>query len=576
MKHHFYLAAMLLLILGCNSGSSIKEVASANDSAKQEHYCCTPKTTDKDWYSDTTTAPLFDGLSGIDFKISTNSSRAQQYFNQGMMLSYGFNHAEAGRSFYQSMREDSNCAMCYWGFAYVLGPNYNGGMEADNFQRAYDAVQKALKLSVNSNEKEKALIDALTHRYAKQPPENRSELDKDYAAAMKKVYTQYPDDADIGALYAESLMDLHPWDLYEKKTKQPKSWTPEIIAVLEHLIKQNPNHPGAHHFYIHALEASATPERALQSAKLIPKLVPGSGHLVHMPAHIYINTGDYHLATLANLDAIKVDSNYTTSCHAQGVYPLAYYPHNYHFLIATATLEGNSKLAWMASQKMRANTSLDIMQQPGWGTLQHYYTIPFYVAVKLAMWDTILAFKPEAKELIYPNAVLHYARGMAYLGKNDIAKAQLELTELTKLANDTSLKALSIWGINTTADLMQIAVKVLKAELLEKQGNSNDAIALLKEAVALEDQLNYDEPPDWFFSVRHYLGEELLKAGKFAEAEKVFLEDLKTWKENGWALIGLYTSLQKQNKTAAATTVKTRFDKAWQFADFKITSSTLL
>ncbi len=187
-----------------------------------------------------------------------------------------------------------------------------------------------------------------------------------------------------------------------------------------------------------------------------------------------------------------------------------------------------------------------------------------------------MAFKPEAKELIYPNAVLHYARGMAYLGKNDIAKAQVELTELTKLANDTSLKALSIWGINTTADLMQIAVKVLKAELLEKQGKSNDAIALLKEAVALEDQLNYDEPPDWFFSVRHYLGEELLKAGKFAEAEKVYLEDLKTWKENGWALIGLYTSLQKQNKSAAATAVKTRFDNAWQYADIKITSSTLL
>ncbi len=576
MKYLFYTVTVLLLSVSCNNLAPSAESISSEDSSSQNHYCCTPKTTDKDWYNDTTTAPLFDGLSGIDFKISTTSSRAQLYFNQGMMLSYGFNHAEAGRSFFQVMREDSNCAMGYWGFAYVLGPNYNGGMEPDNFERAYVAAQKALKLSGSCNAKEKSLIDALIHRYAKEPPENRSALDKEYSAAMKKVYQMYNDDADIGALYAESLMDMHPWDLYEKKTKQPKSWTPEIIAVLEHLMKQNPNHPGAHHFYIHAVEASASPERGIKSAELIPVLVPGSGHLVHMPAHIYINTGDYHLATLANVEALKIDSNYITACHAQGVYPLAYYPHNYHFLIATATLEGNSKLAWMASQKMRAGTSLDIMQQPGWGTLQHYYTIPFYVAVKLAMWDTILAFKPEAKELVYPNAVLHYAKGMAYLGKKDLANAETELAELNRLSADTSLKELTIWGINTTADLVQIAVKVLSAEILEKKNKISEAIALLKQAVEMEDQLNYDEPPDWFFSVRHYLGEELLHAGKFVEAEKVYIEDLKTWKENGWALIGLYNALQKQNKTTEANAVKMRFDKAWQYADFKISSSSLL
>ncbi|MGV3530606.1 MAG: hypothetical protein ACO1OO_17015 [Flavisolibacter sp.] len=538
--------------------------------------CYSPKTTDKEWYTSGKKAPLLNGLEGIDFKITTTSPEAQQYFNQGMMLAYGFNHAEAARSFYEATRLDSTCAMAYWGYAYVLGPNYNGGMEEDNYQRAYEAVVKAQALSKNATPIEIALIKALSTRYAAQPPADRSLLDIDYAAAMKKVYAQYASDPDIGALYAEALMDLHPWDLYEKETKEPKPWTPELVAVLEHLMKTHPKHPGAHHFYIHALEASATPEKALATANLMNTLVPGAGHLVHMPSHIYINTGDYHLGTLANLQAVRVDSAYTTTCHAQGVYPLAYYPHNYHFLAATATLEGNSEIAWMAAKKVQQHTATEIMDQPGWGTLQHYYTIPYYVAVKFAMWDTILALPSPPKDLVYPNAIRHYARGMAYVGKGDLPNAQKQARMLKSLAGDSSLQQLTVWDINTTADLAQIASKVLSAAIAAKQNQLDASVVLLRQAVAIEDKLNYNEPPDWFFSVQHHLGAVLLKAGKLQEAENTYRNDLHIWKKNGWALIGLYNALTQQKKQDEAEKVKAAFDDAWQYADVKITASTLM
>ena len=264
-------------------------------------------------------------------------------------------------------------------------------------------------------------------------------------------------------------------------------------------MKINPKHPGAHHFYIHALEASASPEKALPSAALLDTLVPGAGHLVHMPSHIYINTGDYHAGTLSNLKAVEVDSIYTTACHAQGVYPLAYYPHNYHFLTATAALEGNSALSWNTALKLQQHIATDIMQEPGWGTLQHYYIIPYYVAVKFAMWDTILQVTPPPKELVYPRAIWHYARGMAYLGKNDLTKAQAEYNSLQTLATDTILHQITIWNINTTADLVQIALKILSAEIDVKQNKLDTAVTLLKAAVKMEDNLNYNEPPDWFF-----------------------------------------------------------------------------
>ncbi len=547
------------------------------DKAKQKDTqpigCYIPKITDKDWYTAGKKAPRFQGLEGIDFAISTNNKEAQEYFNQGMMLAYGFNHAEAARSFYEATRLDSTCAMAYWGFAYVLGPNYNAGMDEDNYQRAYAAIVKAQSLSQSCTPKEAALITAMALRYAPQPPADRSNLDIAYSKAMKKVYDLYPTDPDIGTLYAESVMNMHPWDLYDKKTKALRAWTPELIAVLERLIKTHPTHPGAHHFYIHTLEASATPEKALSSAKVLETLVPGSGHLLHMSSHIYINTGDYHLGSLSNIRAVAVDSSYTTACHAQGVYPLSYYPHNYHFLAATATLEGNLAWAWMAAKKLQQDVSEEIMRMPGWGTLQHYYIIPYYVAIKFSMWDTILSLSPPPRDLVYPQAIWHYAKGMALLAKNDEIGAQKEMESLRRLSVDTTLEHITIWEINTTADLVQIAVKVLSAEIASRQNQIDKAVALLNEAVAIEDNLNYNEPPDWFFSVRHELGAMLLKAGKYSEAENVYKKDLQVWRKNGWGLMGLYNALNKQNKTKEAQQVKAAFDEAWQYADVAITSS---
>lgn len=575
MKRLTSYSALIILLAACKSNPATNKQPPPTASTTV-YSCYNTKTTDKAWYSEGKKAPMLKGLQGIDFRITTNSKEAQEYFNQGMMLAYGFNHAEAARSFFEATRFDSTCAMAYWGFAYVLGPNYNAGMEEDNFERAYDAATKAVTLSANSSAKEKALIQALATRYAKPAPANRSALDIAYADAMKKVYDSYSSDPDIGALYAESVMDLHPWDLYDKKTKAPKTWTPGILSVLEHLMTVNPRHPGAHHFYIHAVEASAHPEKGLASSKLLETLVPGSGHLVHMPSHIYINTGDYHQGSQVNLAAIKADSNYVTSCHAQGAYPLSYYPHNYHFLVATATFEGNATLAWMAADKMQKNSDSGIMRMPGWGTLQHYYTMPYYIAVKFAMWDTILQLPSPTANLIYPKAIWHFARGMAFLGKNDLSNANKEMSSLSILAKDTSLKHLTIWNINTSADLVQIASKVLAAEIASKQKQWQQSITLLEEAIAIEDNLNYNEPPDWLFSVRHHLGAVLLKAGKYSEAEKVYNRDLQAWRNNGWALIGLYNAqtLQKKNNDAAAT--KTRFDKAWQYANVKIGSSSPL
>lgn len=566
MRKIFYGVVLSVLMLSCNETGK----KTTTTSAQQNKVGCAPQTTDKSWYSAGTKAPKLKGLEGIDFKISTADKEAQEYFNQGLMLSYGFNHAEAARSFFEAARIDSTCAMAWWGFAYVLGPNYNAGMEDDNYQRAYAASQKALNLCGNCTAKEKALIKALTFRYTPDAPKSRYHLDSAFSSEMKKVYDAFPTDPDISALYAESLMDMHPWDMYDKKTKEPRPWTPEIVTILEKLIKLYPKHPGAPHFYIHAVEASKNPERGLASAKLLMKLVPGSGHLVHMPSHIYIWTGDYHLGSVANMEAVKIDSAYVTACHAQGAYPLAYYPHNYHYLTATATFEGNYKLAWMAANKVQEKTAKDIMREPGWATLQHYYTIPYFVAVKFGLWDSILQIKQTENDLLYPRIILHYAKGMAYIGKSDIAKAELELSQLKELAKNEVLKEMTIWGINSMHDIVRIAENILTAGIYQHKKEYAKAITAFQHAIVIEDNLNYNEPPDWFFSVRHHFGAALLQAGKYAEAEKIYLEDLSMWKENGWALFGLHQALQKQGKIAEAERVKTRFDKAWQYADFDL------
>ena len=509
----------------------------------------------------------------MDYEITTDNPLVQRYFNQGMTLAYGFNHAEAARSFHYATKLDPTCAMAFFGFAYVLGPNYNAGMEDDNYERAYEAIQTAITLAnANGTEKERQFINALALRYSAEPPEDRYALDASYSEALKKLYDQYPSDTEISALYAESLMNLHPWDLNEKDGSE-KPWTKEIVALLEKLIAQNPNHPGAHHFYIHAVEASDTPERSNGSAKAFDDgLVPGSGHLLHMPSHTYIRTGEYHKGTLSNIAAVKADSAYVTQCHAQGAYPLAYYPHNYHFMAATATLEGNSHWALIGAKKVSEHVHPDIMKEPGWGTLQHYYAIPYYVAVKFKLWDEILAMKLDTYDLKYPKAIRHYAEGMAYLGKGNLEGANSELTELHELAKDESIKEITVWDINNVYDLVVIASKVLEAEILaaENPDNYNQSIALLQEAVVLEDALNYNEPPDWFFSIRHHLGRVQNLSGQHEAAVQTFMDDLSILPNNGWAYNGLKKAYKALDDDTNYQKYETLFNVSWQHADFDL------
>lgn len=552
-----------------------KDLKKPEESTKiaSKNMSCAPPVVDSKWYETDNKAPLFDGMQVAEYKISTDNPEVQKYFNQGLALAYGFNHAEAARSFYYATKLDSECAMCFWGYAYVLGPNYNAGMEADNYERAYKAIQTALKLSVNATDKEKALIEALSKRYVKEPIEDRSPLDIAYSEAMKKVSKKYPDDATINTLYAESVMNLHPWDLYDKSGKA-KPWTPEIVALLEKILVKNPKHIGANHYYIHAVESSNKPQQGYVSAKFFDNgNADALGHLIHMSSHIYIRTGDYHKGTLSNIKACKVDSTYATACNAQGAYPLAYFPHNYHFLAATATLEGNYKWAMFGAEETAKLVHPKNMVIPGFETLQHYYMIPYFVAVKFGKWDDILKMKLVTDTLKYPNAISHYAKGMAYLGKNNLQKAKAELQQLEPLTHDEDLKKMSIWQINTLSSVVEIAYNVLKAEILASENNYSESIVLLNKAVALEDQLNYNEPPDWFFSVRHHLGAVLIENGKYKEAIKVFEEDLQNFPKNGWAHQGLKVAYHKLNEKSKEAEINDLIKNSWATADIKIASS---
>lgn len=518
-------------------------------------------------------APLLQGMDLLDFPVSTDHAEARKYFNQGLLLAYGFNHAEAERSFQYAASLDPDLAMAYWGQAYVLGPNYNAGMEPEHYQLAFAAIQKAKSKLNLVSEKEGAFIMAMDKRYVAEPRTDRTELDEAYAQAMAKVWEKYPDDADAGTLYAEALMDLQPWDLWDKEGN-PKGNTNLILEILQKVLEKHPDHPGAHHLFIHAVEGSRHPERGLNSARKFDQgLTPMAGHLVHMPSHIYIRTGHYIEGTLANLRAAKVDSLYIETCKAQGTYPLAYFPHNYHFMAGTAILEGNSKWAVFAADRLYEHLALDLKAVEGLEVIQHFSTIPYFVRVKFGLWDEVLELSLWENGTAYQEAIKHYARGMAFLGKDDLAAAEVELKALKGLVANNSLGDATIWGINSLQSILEIALFVLEGEFLASKGQFEDAIAKLREASNLEDRLLYNEPPDWFLSTRHHLGAVLLEAGKYEEAEAVFRSDLEEFPKNGWASYGLMLALEKSGKSGESVQAKDQFDAVWKTADVTLHSS---
>ena len=517
------------------------------------------------------TAPLFSGMGEHHHPISTKLPQAQRYFDQGLILAYGFNHAEAARSFRAAIKLDPDCAMCNWGLAYVLGPNINAKMEDDAVPESYAAMQEAVKLAKNNSKSEQAYINALAKRYTDKPLEDRSSLDLAYAEAMEQVTQQYPDDLDAATIYAEALMDTMPWD-YWTEEREPKPETQKVLDTLESILESDRNHPGANHLYIHAVEA-VRPQQGVAAADRLGSLVPGSGHLVHMPSHIYIRVGRYRDAATANQKAIAVDNDYITQCHAQGVYPLAYMPHNHHFLWFAATFEGDSKLATEAGKNVAAMVEPKMMREPGMGTLQHFYSIPLFSMIRFGQWDEILATPQPEADLKYPTGVWHYARGLAYTAQGKIAEAQQELEQLELLAHDPDLEKVTIWDINTTQNILTIATEVLTGEIAAKQGKYPTAIAHLRQAVKLEDALNYDEPADWSTPARQYLGAALLQDKHYAQAEQVYREDLAIYPDNGWSLFGLMQSLQAQGKDSEAQTIQQQFESAWQYADVELTAS---
>lgn len=530
------------------------------------YYSCTPD--NQHQFLD---APLLEGLGDYHWKITvpSGSELVQQLYDQGMVMAYGFNHAEAARTFREAIKIDSACAMCYWGLSYVLGPNINASMDPAMVAEARRAAEKAVALKEKVSETEALLIEAMETRYPDKVLEDRSALDQLYAEKMRLAYKKYSGHADVAALTAEALMDLHPWDYWESDGN-PKPWTMEILSVLERQMKAFPTHPGGNHLYIHAVEASARPDRGLEAAKRLETLVPNSGHLVHMPSHIYLRTGHYHEGVRVNKMAVKADSAYVAACRTTGMYPLLLYPHNYHFLAACAALEGNATEAINAAVKVSSNVKTSLSKDPDHPTLQHYSMIPLYTMVKFAQWEHILSWAQPDAQYKYPQVVWNYARGMAELGKGNRAGAGEHLQALKMYSTDSSLFQQRIWEVNSALELTQIARYILAGELALAGGTAPEAIAHFSKAVEIEDMLTYQEPPDWFFSTRHHLANALLKAADFAKAEGVLRDDLRKLPENGWALNALAICLEEQGKADEATHVRERFEKAWQYADVRL------
>ncbi len=515
-------------------------------------------------------APLFPNLGDLQHRISTRSAQAQTFFNQGLRLVYGFNHHEAHRSFLEAARLDPTCAMAYWGQALALAPNINSPIDKARSQKGYQAIQQAVTLAAKTkiSTKEKDYIAAMAKRFAKEEADQRR-LDSAYSVAMGKLAGKYPNDPDAGTLYADALMNRRPWD-YWTKEGLPRPGIEQAVATLEGVLKQFPDHPGAHHLYIHVVEASNDPDRAVNSADRLAALMPGAAHLVHMPAHIYLRVGRYAEASQINQRAVEVDEAYITQCQAQGLYPMAYYPHNIHFIWAAATMEGNSQMALAMARKTASKVDRQLMQTMPF--LQGFSILPMSAYVRFGHWNEALTEPYPGKQMPHALVMWHYGRGIAYTAKGQLDRAQRELALLDSLAQDTSLSTMYA-SQNATAAVLEIARKTVAGEIAAKKKQYPEAIGLLEEGVRLEDDLRYDEPRSWHFPVRHNLGAVLLEANRPQEAEAVYRQDLKIHRENGWSLFGLQQSLQKQGKSQEAAAVEQRFLKAWAGADVTLTAS---
>jgi tetratricopeptide (TPR) repeat protein len=508
------------------------------------------------------TVPLYRNLGTYHKDIGSTVPRAQEYFDQGLRLVYGFNHAEAVRSFTRATELDPSCAMCYWGIAYAYGPHVNAGMDSASGVKAFAAIQKARALSARGPAWQRKYSDAMSARYAAVPPANRAALDSAYSRAMWNLARSHPNDLDAATLAAESSMDLRPWNYWTAERK-PYAGTTQLVQELERVIARNPNHPGACHFYIHAVEA-AKPELAVPCAERLARLMPGEGHMVHMPAHIYIRVGRYNDAAMSNVHAIHTDEMFMEGMPQSTLYSLAYYPHNIHFLAFAASMAGRSAQAIEAAKTLKAKVKLDdaLTMTP----LQEL--VPYYVLTlaRFGRWDEILAEPLPPSAMRWPTALFYYARGLAYAAKGDSNSARSALDTVVAIDSATPADADAKAPIS-------IAMHALMGEIAARSGRPADAIPHFRQATDIEDKGLYMEPPRWYYPIRQALGAVLLDAGRAAEAEQVYREDLKNFPENGWSLYGLARALRAQGKSAEAAAVEKKFVEAWKGADVKLTAS---
>ena len=501
----------------------------------------------------------------VNIEVSGNKEAVPQ-FEKGLLLLHSFEYADSRDAFLEAQKTDPEMLMSYWGEAMTYNhplwseQDFENGMEALKKLKNKQATAKVTEL-------ENDFIEGIHILY--ESDSSKVVRDKNYADFMSSLNKKYPDNHEVAAFYALSLLGSVP-DGRDEKTYGKGA------DIANGILKENPKHPGALHYLIHSYDDPEHAKFALAAADSYSVVAPDASHALHMPSHIYINTGHYHEGSVANIRAVAVDSSYVTACHAQGVYPLAYYPHNYHFLVATATLEGDSRNAMMAAEKVSELINVVLMREPAWSTLQHFYIIPYHVAVKFGLWDEIMKMENDGAKLPYPESVRHYARGMAYLAQNDIKSAKQELCDLELVMKDPVIQELTIWEINPMSTLVEISREVLYGEILAMEGKYEESIAALEKAIQLEDGLYYNEPPDWFFSVRHHLGDVLVEAGRYQQAIEVYQQDLNTFPNNGWAYAGLYNAYIGSENYEEAGKAKMNYEEAFRHSDIDLAGSRIL
>lgn len=503
---------------------------------------------------------LYDNLGTLHFPVTTNNPKAQAWFDQGLRLAFAFNHAEAARAFRAAQLLDRRCAMCYWGEALVLGPNINAPMFPEAVAPAAAAAARAARLAPSATPPEQALIRAVARRYQPNPPADRKPLDISYADAMAEAARAYPNDDTIQVLYAESLMDLSPWDYWEAGGAKPKGRNGEMVAALERVLARNPTHPGAAHYYIHAVEASNHPEKALPGARVLAQQMPGAGHIVHMPSHIYYRTGMYREALQQNLEAIAADERYFRTSGSDPVYRSAYYPHNIHFVMVAALMGGDGKTALMSAGKLDQSLPPGLVKE--FAGLQTVKAAPYFSHVQFSSPDVLVALPDPGPDQVLVRAMWHYARAVGFARKGAQADSRKEIEALGMLERSADFKPIADWGVPARA-IVQTARLVASGRLADARGDSPGAVKAYRDATAVQDALPYMEPPYWYYPVRQSLGVALLRAGRSEEAEQVFRESLARTPSNGWALRGLIEVYRQRNDMAALAAARKRFESTW-------------